>query len=339
MMNVLVVDGHNDERRAIVEALSRVPGVSVQCAMSDLETASGVLARYTPDILVTGTELADGDGLQLVEKVRRRGMSIVVVGPAASRDVWMRYLAAGADRFVEPDRELQELQDVVRDLVRQLRAACPEVPVRVGRVAEGLVHDFYNYLHALEVVLEMLERSPGDKHLWVEARTALEQAVTLMSMLLGHVREERARVPAALELGAIARAAVTAARHLIAPRLELSVEIADELPHVLGVASELERMVLELVLNATEATRDGGEVRVTVTRTPDAVLLAVTNLGTDLRAPRSGLDLGMARAIVERHRGTLLVTTGEPASSSVLVTLPAAAGAARQGPPGPARAG
>jgi signal transduction histidine kinase len=327
MKNVLVVDGHHDERLAIVEALSRIPGVSVQCAMSDLETASGVLARYTPDILVTGTELADAEGIQLVEKARRRGMSIVVVGPASSRDVWLRYLAAGADRFVEPDRELEELQDVVRDLVRQLRSACPEAPVRVGRVAQGLVHDFYNYLHSLEVVLEMLERSPEDKHLWIEARTALEQAVSLMSMLLGHVRDDRARTLAVLELGTVVRAAVVAARHLITPRLEISVEIADELPHVLGVASELERMVLELLLNACEGTRDGGEVRIVVTRAPEAVLVGVTNTGADLRAPRSGLDLGMARAIVERHRGTLLVATCEPASSSVLVTLPAAADA------------
>jgi DNA-binding response OmpR family regulator len=329
MMNVLVVDGHTEERRAIVEALSRVPGVAVQCAMADLETAAGVLARYTPDILVTGTELADGDGIQLVERVRRRGMSIVVVGPAASREVWMRYLAAGADRFVEPDLELKELQDVVRALVRQLGSACPAAPVRVGSVATGLVHDFYNYLHALEVVLEMLERSPGDKHLWTEARTALEQAVGLMTMLLGDVRDDRARVPSAVELGGVVREAVAAARRLIASRLEISVEIADDLPHVAGVAGELERMVLELVLHASEATRDGGEVRVAVTRTPKAaVLLAVTNVGGDRRAPRSGLDLGMARAIVERHRGTLLVATCEPASSSVLVTLPVAAAAA-----------
>jgi signal transduction histidine kinase len=324
MMNVLVVDGHTDERRAIVEALSRVPGVSVQCAMSDLETAAGVLARYTPDILVTGTELADADGLELVEKVRRRGMSIVVVGPATSRDVWLRYLAAGADRFVEPDRELAELQDVVRDLVQKLRATCPETPVRVGGVAAGLVHDFYNYLHALEVVLELLERSPDDKHLWAEARTALEQSVSLMSMLLGHVRDDQPRAPAPVALGEVVRAAVAAARSLNASRIGLHVEIADELPPVLGVAGELERMVLELVLNASEGTRAGGEVRVAVTRTGEAVLIAVTSVGADLRAPRSGLDLGMARAIVERHSGMFLVASCEPASSSVLVTLPAA---------------
>jgi DNA-binding response OmpR family regulator len=183
MKNVLVVDGHTDERHAIVEALSQLEGVLVQCAMSDLETAASVLARYTPDILVTGTELADGEGIRLVERVRRRGMSIVVVGPAEEREVWLRYLAAGADRFVEPDGELRELQDVVRGLVRQ-----PDI----ARVEAGLVHELHNHLHALEVVLEMLERSPGDRHLWTEARTALEQAVCLMAMLPGQAEGDRA---------------------------------------------------------------------------------------------------------------------------------------------------
>jgi anti-sigma regulatory factor (Ser/Thr protein kinase) len=78
------------------------------------------------------------------------------------------------------------------------------------------------------------------------------------------------------------------------------------------------------VLHASDATRDGGEVRVVVTRTPDAVLLAVTSSGADLRRPRTGLELETTRATVERHRGMLLVATCEPASSSVLVTLPAA---------------
>ncbi len=180
MMNVLVVDGLAEERRAIVEALSRVDGVAVQCAISDLETAAGVLARYTPDILVTGTDLADGDGIQLVEKVRRRGMAIVVVGPAASREVWRRYLAAGADRFVEPDHELAELQEVVRELVRQPGSA----RLDAAGIAAGAVHELSNYLYALEVLLEMLERSPGDRHLWTEARAAIEQAVCLNAMLL-----------------------------------------------------------------------------------------------------------------------------------------------------------
>jgi DNA-binding response OmpR family regulator len=321
MMHVLVVDGHTEERRAIVEALSQVEGVAVQCAMSDLQTAAGVLAQYTPDILVTGTELADGDGIRLVEQVRRRGMSIVVVGPAASRDVWLRYLAAGADRFVEPDGELQELQDVIRDLVVRLDASGAATPEREGG-AVGLVHDFYNDVHALEVVLEMLERSPADRHLWTEARAALEQAVGHMAMVLGHAPEARPRRARALDFGAIVRSAVAAACRLIAPRLAIAVEIGDDIPLIEGVASELERMVLELVLSASATMQEGGEVRVVVTTTPDAVLLAVTNAGGARRGRGRRRDLEAARAIVDRYRGTLLVATCEPSSSSVLVTLP-----------------
>ncbi len=183
MRKILVVDGRAEERRAIIEALCRIDGVTVQCAISDLETAAGVLARYTPDILVTGTELADGDGLQLVEKVRRRGMAIVVVGPAESREVWRRYLAAGADRFVEPDHELEELQDVVRGLVQQPGPPGTARPDPAS-LAAGAVHELNNYLYALEVLLAMLERSPDDKNLWTEARQAIEQAVCLNAMLL-----------------------------------------------------------------------------------------------------------------------------------------------------------
>jgi len=321
MMNILVVDGHAEERRAIVEALSRLEGVSVQCSIADLETATSVLARYTPDVLVTGTELADGDALRLVAQVRRRGMAIVVVGAAASREVWRRYLAAGADRFVEPDAELEELQEVVRDLMRRLPAARAEAGAIAGRATAGLVHDFNNYLHALEVVLELLERSPGDKQLWGEARTALDQAVCLMAMLLGHVQDDRARTTA-VDFGAVVRSAAVCARSLIAPRIEVVVEIGGPLPRVLGVASELERMVLGLVLSASEAMEDGGEVRVVVTRAPAALLLAVTSTGADLRGRHAAPDLAAARAIATRHRGTLLVATCEPASSSVLVTLP-----------------
>jgi DNA-binding response OmpR family regulator len=187
-MKALVVNGRTEERRALVEALARIPEVAVQCALSDLETATRVLARVTPDLLVVGTELADGDGIRLVERARRRGMAIVVVGPAPSRDVWRRYLLAGADRFVEPDRELEELTEVVRELVRRAAGGRLEVPpLASDPIAAGIATELNESLHVIEAALELLERSPGDRHLWSESRAALEQVVCLAGMLLGQV--------------------------------------------------------------------------------------------------------------------------------------------------------
>jgi DNA-binding response OmpR family regulator len=208
MMKILVVDGHTETRRAIVEALSQIVGLVVQCSIPDRETAARVLAHYTPDLLVVGTQLADGDGLDLVADVRRPGMSIVVVGPAESRDVWLRYLAAGADRFVEPDDNLAELRDVVRALVRHRSVpdvdAVPEAPAPVAAgsgsiriptraAGSGIIHAFNNHIHSIELILEVLERSPGDKHLWTEARIALERAVCMTALLLGHVHGRHRR--------------------------------------------------------------------------------------------------------------------------------------------------
>jgi len=197
MMKAIVVEGHTETRRALVEVLSRLEGVAVLCSIPDLETAARVLSQFTPDLLVMGTELADGDGLELLAWVRRSGMTIVVVGPAVSREVWRRYLAAGADRFVEPDPELEELQDIVRALVGRQAPAPPPADRRGGdgRDAAGIVQDFNNQIHAIEQLLEILERSPDDKQLWTEARVTLDRAVSLTALLLGHVRGHRPRAP------------------------------------------------------------------------------------------------------------------------------------------------
>src|SRR5262249_59453456 len=103
-------------------------------------------------------------------------------------------------------------------------------------------------------------------------------------------------------------------------RSDVALEISGTLPRITGTASELERMVIDLVLHASEAMEPGGEVRVIVTRTQDTVLLAVTTARAGLRGPRDERGLEKARAIVERHRGLLLVATCEPTNSSVLVT-------------------
>lgn len=187
-MKALVVNGHTEERRSLVAALSRLEGVVVQCALSDLETATRVLERFTPDLLVIGTELADGDGIRLVEWARHRGMTIVVVGHAPSRDVWRRFLLAGADRFVEPDREFEELAYVVRELVRRAGGGRLEVPPRAtDPVTAGIATELSDQLHVIEEALLLLERSPGDRHLWTESRAALEQVACLAGMLLGQV--------------------------------------------------------------------------------------------------------------------------------------------------------
>src|SRR5690242_7632593 len=109
-MRVLVVEASQEDRRAIVDALMPIDDIAVQGAVADMESAIRAIIEESPDVVVTGIELADGSGLELIEKARQapRPPKIVVVAPAPTRDDWQRHLAAGADRFVERDVELDE---------------------------------------------------------------------------------------------------------------------------------------------------------------------------------------------------------------------------------------
>ena len=86
MMRVLVVEASHDDRRAIVDALLPLEQIAVQGAVADVRSALRAIAQEAPDVVVTGTELADGSGIELIEaaqKVARPPAPISSVLPAS----------------------------------------------------------------------------------------------------------------------------------------------------------------------------------------------------------------------------------------------------------------
>jgi DNA-binding NarL/FixJ family response regulator len=118
MMKVLVVDGDHTKRQAILAVLGRVVGITVQGAIPDYATAAHVLQTYRPDILITGTELIDGNALQLVEWLGQDAVrpSILVIGRAADE---ARYRDAGVDHYITLNGHLDVLCDAVVDVARR----------------------------------------------------------------------------------------------------------------------------------------------------------------------------------------------------------------------------
>src|SRR5215475_8421607 len=115
MVNILVAEKSNSARQAIVDALARLDAIAVQGVVSDLHGAVRSLCRHTPDLVITGVELADASGLDLIEAARQLAPSslIVVVGASPAREVWRRQLATGAVCFVPDEPSLAELREVV----------------------------------------------------------------------------------------------------------------------------------------------------------------------------------------------------------------------------------
>jgi signal transduction histidine kinase len=330
VMKVLVVDGSRDSRRDTVDALAQLTNVIILGAVANVRTALHALADAPADVVVTGAVLPDGDGAQLVERVRRltRAPSIVVVADAPTEEQRNRYLAAGADRFVDRGAGMQELQDALLGLGRGRGSVISEMDTLrlLGRMTAGTVHDLNNYLAAAEGCVALLTRHPDDPSLWTQLRAALGAMARINGTLLGYARGVTPS-PSSIDLGSVVRETLAVCGRLIPSNVRLTMDIMEGLRPVRGVASELEQLVLNLVINACDAMPDGGALHVAVTRTAAAaVLLRVADSGSGLDTrsrDRGGLGLSIVHAVVERHAGAVQFASRPGGGTVVDVVLPA----------------
>jgi signal transduction histidine kinase/CheY-like chemotaxis protein len=180
----------------------------------------------------------------------------------------------------------------------------------LGLLAGGIAHDFNNLLVAIRCNAELLKRHPevaaerGDELLGA-IETASDQAAELCRQLLTYAGENRPeKAPA--DLGALVRE--------MAPLLETSVGEGTTLEldtgsvtAVLGDKGQLGQVLLNLVLNAAQATNDGGTVTVSLeTRAVSEAELRETFLRSEVPAGRfvvlevSDDGSGMAPEVLER---------------------------------------
>ncbi len=209
----------------------------------------------------------------------------------------------------------------------------------LGRMTAGVAHDLSNYLAALQVSLDLLEQRGADPLHWRWAQEAMDSAIQLSRNLLEYARGGTPE-PQPVQLATLVRRMLDLVGRLIAPEVLVVLDEGppEALPPVPGVASELEQLVLNLVLNACDAMPGGGELRIRLrAEGPSAVLLEVLDTGAGLRheltrgavTPSTkpgrhgrGLGLGIVRSVVERHAATLAITAREAGGTAVSVTFP-----------------
>jgi signal transduction histidine kinase len=353
MVNILIAEKSNTARQAIVDALARLDAIAVQEVVSDLHGAVRSLCRQTPDLVVTGIELADASGLDLIEAVRQLAPAsrIVVVGASPGREVWRREAASGGVRFVADEPNLRELCAVVAALAgssgdRARQASRPgDAPAAVGddelrllgRITAGVAHDLNNYLGATSALLALLETAPADPELIARARSSVDQAQRLTGSLVSYARGSSPGFEA-VDLAAIVDRTLALVAPLIARSVEVRTDMALRLPAVWGSPAELEQLVLNLVLNAADAMPRGGELTVRVhPGTAAVVCLEVSDTGAGMAIDamggsdglsvstkpgrRAGLGLGIVRRVVERHGGSIRFAPRLDRSGSIVWAL------------------
>ncbi|MCB1154497.1 HAMP domain-containing histidine kinase, partial [bacterium] len=134
---------------------------------------------------------------------------------------------------------------------------------------------------------------------------------------------------------------------LIAPELDhkgvaLHLKLTDDLPPVVGVASQVELVLLNLLANAGEACANGsGRIEVETYAVDDEVRLVVRDNGEGMsdndqarafepfsttkdKSQHLGLGLYLVQRLVEAHLGYVLIESAPGGPTAVTVAIPAA---------------
>jgi two-component system cell cycle sensor histidine kinase/response regulator CckA len=137
----------------------------------------------------------------------------------------------------------------------------------LGRLAAGVAHDFNNVLTAIlaysDCLLSALENEPsGRLRADVEQiRRAGERGAALTRQLLAFSRRQILDLEA-LDLNTIVRDAASLVGPLLGERVTLDTALAPRLGAVRSDRSQMDQVVLNLVLNARDAMPDGGRIRI-----------------------------------------------------------------------------
>src|SRR6266576_5268962 len=121
----------------------------------------------------------------------------------------------------------------------------------LGRMAAGVVHDLNNYLAVIHANLTLFERAPAERDLLARALEGVAQAGRLTSTLLDHVRGEEQPL-GDVEFGPLVQRTLALFERTLPSNIELEVQIAPGLGPVRGAPTQLEQLVLNLVVNAVD---------------------------------------------------------------------------------------
>jgi two-component system, cell cycle sensor histidine kinase and response regulator CckA len=216
----------------------------------------------------------------------------------------------------------------------------------IGTLAGGIAHDFNNLIFGIKLIASELavgELDPRRRAALATIDEITERSAALTRSLLGFARQtKRHTMPVALD-DVVTSMAEMLTRTLAGVSLEFRLEARDR-GVVIGDRSQLEQVIMNLVVNARDAVGGTGRVLVATRDVEGGVQLEVADDGpgippelrervfepyftTKTKGPERGTGLGLATVfgIVTGHGGTIEVAEGLGGRGTTMrVVLPAA---------------
>ena len=233
------------------------------------------------------------------------------------------------------------INDVTEERAQQAKAVHQDRLALIGQLAGGIAHDFNNLLFIILNYAGMLEESlaapeaKDDAQMIAQAATS---ATELVRQLLTFSRRETVK-PKVIDIGFVIANMQKMLERTVGARIDLVFEAASEPHHVLIDPSQLEQIVMNLVVNARDAIAGPGRITVRVGATDQCATLAVVDTGSGMASDvtarvfepyfttkeagkGTGLGLATVYGIVRAAGGEITVSSELGVGTTFQITLP-----------------
>jgi two-component system sensor histidine kinase AtoS len=243
------------------------------------------------------------------------------------------------------DLVVVSIVDVTRRLALEEEVRRSENFAAMGTLAAGIAHDLANPLQVILSISELVINRPEATPKIREDIANIQRQVRRASRIVGQFLQlaRKSEKPLALiDMNQLVGTALLLVRETMRHYgVEVITNLAGELPQIMGDATALERVLINLLSNSAEAMPQGGTVTIStgiLPDTPEYIQITLQDDGPGISASEiarvfdllytskpngNGLGLWLSRRIIQEHHGNIEVESEAGKGAAFRIKLPA----------------
>lgn len=289
-------------------------------------------------LLVVLTYTVQRPMVELQQKIAQLGAGDLTVAVSfAHRNDEIGDLGRNFNRMVQ---RLRESRMEIETLHRTQMSRAEHLAT-LGELATGLAHEIRNPLAGIAGVIEIIGRdlpatSPA-RSVVKDVRQEISRINHIVTDLLQTARPHPPRVRKSDLNTTVEHAVMLGRQQAVAKSIEIALKKDPSLPEVDHDSDQIHQVLLNLLLNATQAIDGPGNITVTLRRDWGFAVIEIEDTGRGIapeqlsnifrpfyttKGDGTGLGLSLARRIVEDHHGRIEVSSAVGKGTSFSVRVP-----------------